>query len=133
MLLRKPSRDQLALGVALVAALATVGGLVWGFGQQLALARKMQVEEMRLERVVTAERMRHDGLVAQLKYIESDEYVEHWARVKARMAKSGEVAVVPLGDPSAEPVGDAQPAPVPSTQDRPFWVAWWELLFPATD
>ncbi len=133
MTLPKPNHGQLALGVTIAIALAIVGGLVWGFGQQLALARQMRAEEMRLEQAVAAEQTRHDDLVALMEYIESDEYVEHWAREETKMTRPGEVAVVPPASAGEELTGDAQPVQTPVPESRPFWVELWELLFGPAD
>jgi len=133
MALPKPNHSQFALGVTIVIALAIVGGLVWGFSQQLALARQMRAEEMRLEQAVASEQARNDDLVALMEYVQSDEYVEHWARGEAKMAKPGEVAIVPLASAGEEPTGDAQPAQTPVPESRPFWVELWELLFGPAD
>jgi len=129
MALSKPNRSRLAVGAAVVIALAIAGGIAWGFGQQLALAQQMRAKEMRLEQAVAAEQARHDDLVARLEYVKSDEYVEHWARKEAKMAKPGEVAVVPLVDVGDESNVDAQPAEKPVPESRPFWVEWWESIF----
>ena len=125
--LSKPDRSQLAIGIAVVIALAIVGGLVWGFGQQEARARQMRTEEIRLERAVAARQVYHDDLVAELEYVRSDEYVEQWAREDAKMARSGEVVVVVPKGSSAEPAVDALSTPTPEPQ--PFWVELWELVF----
>jgi len=123
------NRSQLAFGLAIVVALAIVGGIAWGFGQQLTLARQMQAEETRLEQTVAAEQARHDELVVQLEHVRSDEYVEHWARAKLKMAKRGEVAVVVVADAGEEPADGTQPIPTPDPDSQPFWVELWELIF----
>jgi cell division protein FtsB len=128
--LLKPKRSQLAVGVAVTIAMAIVGGLAWGFGQQLMLARQMRSEESNLERLVAAEQARHEELAAQLEYVRSDEYVEHWARAEAKMARAGEIAVIVLADSDEGPADDGQPAPTPEPEAKPFWVEWWELVFP---
>jgi cell division protein FtsB len=127
--LLKPSRSHFAAGVALIIVLAIVGGLMWGFGQQLALGRQMQAEEARLVQAVATEQASSDALAAQLEYVKTDEYVEHWARAEAKMARSGEVAVVPLVDATAEPETDALPTPAPEPEARSFWSELWELVF----
>ena len=120
-------RNRLAFGVAAVVAAAVVAAIVWGFARQLVLAHQMQVEEQRLEQAVAAEQARYDELVAQLEYVRSDEYVEHWARAEARMARPGETAVVVVAESGAEQPGEAQPTPPPPAQPEPFWVTLWEL------
>jgi cell division protein FtsB len=127
--LPKPNRSHFAVGIALIIALAIVGGLAWAFGQQLTLARQMQAEEARLVQAVATEQASNDALAAQLEYTKSDEYVEHWARAEAKMARPGEVAVVPLVDATAEPAADAQPTPAPEPAARSFWAELWELVF----
>ena len=129
----KLNRSQLVVGVSIVFALAIVGGLTWRFGQQLVLARQMWAEEVRLEQVVVTEEARRQDLVTQLEYVKSDEYVEHWARKEVKMAKPGEVAVVPLVSAGEGPSGDEQPAATPTPEPRPFWVEWWESLFGPSD
>jgi cell division protein FtsB len=129
MSLPKPKRGQLAVGVAIAIALAIMGGLVWGFGQQLALAQQMRAEEMRLEQTVAAEQARHDDLVAQLEYVRSDEYVEHWARAEMKMARPGEVAIVVPKNVSEELASEVQPTLTPEPEAQPFWVELWELVF----
>ena len=129
MTLPKPNRNQLAVGVAVVIALAIVGGIAWGFGQRLSLEQQMRAEEKRLEQAVADEEARHDDLVSQLEYVKSDEHVENWARKEMKMARPGEVAVVPLVSAGEEPASDAQPTPTPVPESRPFWVEWRKSLF----
>ena len=128
MSLPKPSRNQIAVGVAVVIAVGVVGGLAWGFGRQLVLAQQMRTEERRLEQLVAAEQARHDELVARSEYVQSDEYVERWARVEAKMARAGEVAVVVLADPVEEPATGTQPTPTPEPEPRSLWVKLRELV-----
>ena len=144
----KPSRNQLAIGLAAALALAIVGGLVWGFGRQLALARQMREEQIRLEQAVAAEEACHKALVTRLQYVKSDEYVERWAREEAGMAKPGEVVVVPLADADSgedagdgvgdgvggeEPTDNSQPEQTSPSASRPVWVELWELIFGPTE
>ncbi len=93
---RKSGSNRVALGLATLITLPLVLVLLWGLGQQLLLAHRMRVEERRLEALVAQAQARHDELLARLDYVRSDEYVEHWARAEAGMARPGEVAVVLL-------------------------------------
>jgi cell division protein FtsB len=90
------TNQRLAAIIAGVVILIIVGGLAWGFGQQLMLAHQIQGEETQLEQEVATEQAKHDYLNEQLEYVQSDEYVEYWARTEARLTKLGEVAVVIL-------------------------------------
>ncbi len=129
MRLPKLDRSQLAVGVAAAISLVVVGGLVWGFSQQVARARQMRAEEARLEQAVAAEQMHHDGLVARLKYVESDAYVEQWARKDAKMAKPGEVVVLVVDESDTEPVVDVPPTSTVDSESQSFWVELRELFF----
>ena len=128
MSLPKPNRSQVAVGVVVAVAVAVVGGLAWGFGQQLVLARQMRIEEKRLEQLVAAEQARHDELVARSEYAGSDETVEHWARAEAKMTRPGEVAVVVLTDSSAGPDVNVEPTPTPEPEGQSFWARLRELV-----
>ncbi|MEE8389593.1 MAG: hypothetical protein V3S14_02200 [Anaerolineae bacterium] len=124
--LPKPDRNQLAIGIAAIIALTIVGGLVWGFGPQVALARQMRVEEMRLERAVAAKQTYHDDLVAQLEYVKSDGYVEQWAREDVKMTRPGEVLVLVLKESDVESAVDVSFTPVPEPESQPFWIELWK-------
>jgi cell division protein FtsB len=133
MQLPKLDRSRLAVGVAAVISFVAVGGLVWGLGQQVVRARQMRVEEVRLERAVAAKRAHHDDLVAQLEYVQSDAYVEQWARKDAKMARPGEVVVVVPKESGTEPVVDAPSASTVDSESQPFWVELWDLVFASAD
>ena len=125
----KLDRNQLAVAIAATAVAAIVVGIVWGVGQQVARARQMRAEEIRLEQAVAAKQAYYDELVVQLEYVRSDEYVEQWAREDAKMSRPGEVVVVVLDDVATETVVDTTPAPTVEPESRPFWVELWELVF----
>ena len=125
----KLDRNQIAVGIAAAIVAAIVVGMVWGFGQQIARARQMRAEELRLEQAVAAKQTYHDGLVIRLEYVHSDEYVEQWARKDAKMARPGEVVVVVLDDAATDPSASTTPAPGAEPESRPFWVELWELIF----
>ncbi len=129
MLRLKIDRNRLAVGIAAAVVTAIVGGIVWGFGQQVARARQMRAEELRLEQAVAAKQAYHDELAAQLEYVRSDEYVEQWAREDAKMARPGEVIVVVLDATDTEQEVDATPTPTPEPEPKSFWVEFWELIF----
>ena len=105
------SNQRIATIVAGVAILVVAGVITWGFSQQLMLARQMQQEETQLEQEVKGEQDHYDDLTTHLEYVQSDEYVEYWARTEARMAKIGEIVVVMITDTDEEPSADVQPSP----------------------
>lgn len=133
MKLPKLDHSQLAVGVVAAFSLVVVGGLVWGFSQQVTRAQQMRAEEVRLEQAVAAEQVYHDDLAAHLKYVQSDAYVEQWARKDAKMARPGEVVVVVLDESGTEPVINVPSTSTVDSESQPFWVELRELLFSSTE
>ena len=119
MSLPTPSSGRIAIGIILSTVVVIVGSIAWGFTQQVARARLMRAEEVRLEQTVTARQTHHEELVAQLDYVHSDEYVEKWAREDARMAKPGEVVIILLEDPGPESRSNPQPTATPPPTNTP--------------
>ena len=111
-----------AVAVTVVAAVL----LALGFNSRLTAIRQMRQDEARLKQAVATEETRQAGLKSYLDYVRSESYVEHWARVDARMAKTGEVAVIPVAPTASQP-GSNSPAPVqaPAT----ILDEWWALFF----
>jgi len=129
MALFQPGRGRLAVYITLGIAVAIGGGLAWAFSHQIAAARQMQAEELRLEQVVAAKQAHHKALEAQLEYVKSDECVEQWAREDAKMSKPGEVVVIVVkGSPDYSAL-EPSPTPTPKPEARPFWQELWELAF----
>ena len=111
-----------AVAVTIVAAVL----LALGFNSRLTAIRQMRQDEAYLKQAVAAEETRQAGLKTYLDYVRSDSYVEHWARVDARMIKAGEGAVVPVAPAAGQSVTDS-PAPV----QAPVTILdeWWLLFF----
>jgi len=72
-------------------------------------------------------------LTRERDYVQSDDYVESWARDEGKMLLPGEHLVIPVGsqniaEATAEPA--AQQAAVQTTPpDPPKWQLWWALFF----
>lgn len=129
----KLDRFRIAVGAGILLVVFVVVGLGWAFFQQLALADELRRETRQLEQAVATQRAHQAYLTATLTYVHTDAYVEKWARTEAKMAKPGEVLLIPIGGsedaepastPPAQPEGVAPPVP----EDRPFWVVWWGAL-----
>jgi cell division protein FtsB len=112
---------------ALIAAAICL--LAFNFNSRLATIRRMSQDEARLAESVAAEEARQANLNALRGYVAGDGYVEHWARVEARMIKPHEVLVVPVAPsrPSAASFPVAPPR-APAT----IMEEWWSLFFGAT-
>jgi cell division protein FtsB len=133
MSLPKISHSRLVTVVVIAVVIVIVGGLVWGFGQQLVLARQMRSEEVRLEQKVAAEQARNEELAARLAYVRSSEYVEQWARTEMKMTRPGEVVVIVVSDSDDGTGDEPQSSPPSKPESRPFWVELWELIFTPSD
>jgi cell division protein FtsB len=129
----KLDRFRIAMGAGILLAVVIVGGLGWAFFQQLALAEELRDEARQLEQAVATQRAHQGHLTATLTYVQTDQYVEEWAREEAKMVKPGEVLVLPIASSAGaarQPTPTAQPAdaapPVP--EDQPFWLVWWHAF-----
>ena len=100
--------------------------LAINFSARLATMRQMSQEETRLKQSVAVEEARQVNLNAMRGYVASDSYVEHWARVEARMVKPNEVSVIPVA-PSVTQV--ASPSTIPVRVPATIFDEWWTLFF----
>ena len=82
-------------GLWLVAVALLAVPLLAGFNERLSMSRQLFEEESRLQHQIEVERARLEFLQQYQTLVNSDAYVEWWARVQARMTRPGEVAVVP--------------------------------------
>lgn len=129
----KLDRFRIAMGAGILLVVAIVGGLGWAFFQQLALAEELGKETRQLEQAVATQRAHQGYLTATLTYVHTDAYVEEWAREEAKMAKPGEVLVIPVGssrdaEALSTPPTQSEDAMASAPEDRPFWVVWWQAL-----
>jgi hypothetical protein len=109
------------LGVVAVLALP----LLADFNVRLAYNRQLAAEEAKLQQQIVAEQSRQTALHELESYVKSEAYVEDWAR-RARLAKSGEVPVVPV-PLELDRESDVTP---PTTSSAPdLQSEWWRVLF----
>jgi hypothetical protein len=115
-------------GPQIVIILVLLAGLFLtvDFNRRLALNRRIDADEHTLRQEVAAAEARQVELLTEIDYVQSDAYVERWARYEAKMVKPGEVLVVPLALPPPPDVNSPPPPPPPTPQP---WEAWWELFF----
>jgi cell division protein FtsB len=109
------TRRQIIAGGSLLVAAAIVVAIVWAFAQQLVLAQRMENEMADLELVLATKEARYDDLVERRAYVHTDTYVEEWAREEMRMARPGEVLIVPsrelVDEDAVAAAADMQEAP----------------------
>ena len=129
----KLDRVRIATGAVILVVVLVVGAIGWAFIEQLSLAQELQGEARKLEALVATREARRDQLTATLAYVQTDEYVEEWAREELKMARPGEVIVIPLVSAGGERQDGGvieEESPAHELPDsRPFWVVWWEAIF----
>ena len=108
------------VGLAL-AALPVLGA----FNARLAVSRQLLEEETRLQHAIDYERSRAQLLEKYEQYAKTDAYVEGWAR-RARMAKPGEIAVVPVMPADTEELGQSSDV---GGLSRDHVFEWWAAFF----
>ena len=98
----------------LIATLILIVPLTVDINRRMSIIRRMQQEEVHLEQDLAEVQAEQEVLETRLEFVKSDNYVEQWARVEARMALPGEVAIVPMTAQSPESVAS------PAESDRPL-------------
>lgn len=101
------------------------------FQRALTLQRTLQSERATLIPMLTAQAQEQATLVFELTRVQSDAYVEEWARKHGGMVQEGEVLVIPL-PPTATPTPVPTPrptlSPTPTPTAMPFWLRWWRTI-----
>lgn len=90
--------------------------------------RLVGIGEESLQQEISLEATRQIELQATLEYVQSNDYVEAYARDEGGLILPGEKRIVPM--PVEAPPGtspQAEPTPDPAAAARP-WQAWWQLL-----
>ena len=131
--LRAPSRAQLATALAVVIGLAAIVGIVSSFGQELTSARENRTEIARLEQAIDEEQARIRGLTERLEYVQSDVFLEQWARESMKLGRPDDIVVIPVDDVDEIATPAPEQAPAPVAEAEPAWVEMWELVFNSTE
>ena len=131
--LRAPSRAQMAAALAVVIGLSAIAGIVSSFGRQLASARGNWIEIARLEQAIDDKQARTRGLAERLEYVQSDGFVEQWARESVKLGRPDDIVVIPVDDADERANLEPEQEPVPDAEARPLLVELWALIFNSTD
>ena len=123
------NRSHMVTSFSVIVIILLAGGISWAFARQIVLHSQMRVEEERLEAAVQTAMAQQGHLTATLEYVRSEQYVEQWAREDARMARPGEVIVIPLAPPARPAVDLSEAEETPSQEPEPLWMKIWEALF----
>jgi cell division protein FtsB len=128
---RQLSSTQVMFAVILAIALM----LAVQFSARIADERNLTAIRDTVEDEIELLRNEQADLIEELDYVQSDTYVEEWARSEGRMVRDGMVLVIPIA--SGESQNANQPetiepnaANVETTLPEPAnWQLWWELFF----
>ena len=110
----------------LVAVALLAVPLLAGFNERLSMSRQLFEEESRLQHQIEVERARLEFLQEYQTLVNSNAYVEWWARVQARMTRPGEVAVVPESPANQAASGMASGT---FALARDTASEWWAVFF----
>ena len=113
----------------LIAALILVVPLIADVNRRMGDIRRMHQKETELEQELTAVQAEQEALQEQLEYVNSDAYVEEWARVEARMTLTDEVAIVPVITEPTQQTGSAEGPSPPGDTSSSISNEWRSLFF----
>lgn len=129
---RKRTSQLSGLQIMFAAILAI--GLILGlnFTRLFSAGQPLQQTYNQLTSEITQLEKDQADLTRERDYVQSDDYVESWARDEGKMVLPGEHLVIPVGSQSAsevtpEPVQQAAVQTTPP--DPPKWQLWWALFF----
>jgi cell division protein FtsB len=116
------------------AAILSIGLiLALNFGSRIAESQPLQAAFYSVRDEIEVLRQEQAELTRLRDYVRSDVYVEQWARSEGKMARPGEILVVPV---PVESSVEATPEPeiiftdVQTTPPEPDpWEIWWALFF----
>jgi cell division protein FtsB len=108
--------------------LAVIGILILGdLNRRMADAHRLERDANFLETEVVQLEQEQDRLSTQIAQGDSDVAVERWARMQAKLARDGEVLIVPI--PAGGYVEPPLPTPTPFPLPPSRLEVWWVLLF----
>jgi hypothetical protein len=137
----KPKKPPLFSGTqfAAIVVLTIALFLVIDFGRRTTAGYYVSQTEQRLDAEIEALLEQQEALQERLEYVQTDEFVERWAREQAHMVRPGDRRLIVVTPPASAPGEDPQPAePLPSDsvttpaaalEPVPNWHHWWRLFW----
>jgi len=103
--------------------------LASAFIRAWATNQALQEDLEMLEPMLTTAAQDQATLYAELTRVQSDAYVEQWAREHAGMVLPHETLVIPvIPTATATPTPSPTPIPTPTPTPVPFWKTWWRSI-----
>jgi cell division protein FtsB len=129
----QPSSHLSSIQIMFAAILAI--GLILAINFSTRIASNRTQREIYADVEAEVERLTAEQatLIAERDYVQSDVFVEQWARGEGKMVRAGEVLVVPLVPIDALVQSTPVPRSVVEVQTSPpqpeNWMLWWALFF----
>jgi len=121
-------------GVQIMFAAILAVGLILAinFSSRIAAGQPLQDEFLRVSEEIIALQQTQAALIAERDYVQSDPYVEQWARDEGKMVRQGEVLVIPVPsgvtvEPTPNPQQSFEVETMPPEPET--WMVWWALFF----
>ncbi len=134
----EPRRPRLLNGTqvmfAVIVAIALM--LAVNFSSRVTADRELRRVRDAVQNEIDQLRREQAALIERLNFVQSDAFIEQWARSQGRMVREGEVLLVlfPMMDANAESTPEAVVFATPSpliAETPPAWHSWWALFFDA--
>lgn len=124
---RKRSSVSVTQFVALIVATVALS-LIVDLGHKVAVYRHLQREEARLEQEIGFEEERRDYLEGLQEQVQTEKFLDDWARREQKMVQPGEKLIVPRfeGAPLAPQIHSQQES---QSSEGSHWQEWWKLFF----
>jgi len=126
---KRSSKLSLVQFLAIIAITLSLS-LIVDFGRKATASYRIRQEEVRLEQEVAALEARQRELKERKAIVQSDAFVEQWAREEMHLVRAEETAVMPIiphRTQTAE-VRKGGEAEVIGERESPCWQVWWALF-----
>lgn len=127
-------RNNQLSGVQVIFAAILAIGLILAinFSTRISSSRLQREVYQTVQAEVNALQQERATLIAERDHVQSEAFVEQWARGEGKMIRPGEVLVIPLAESS-----NRLPTPTPqatvdvetSPPEPEPWTLWWSLFF----
>ncbi|MCR4408391.1 MAG: septum formation initiator family protein [Anaerolineae bacterium] len=124
-----PSKPSLIQFLTIIAITLTLS-LIVDFGRKATANYRIQQEEARLSKEIAILEARQEELKRWKAIVQSDTFVEQWARQEMHLVRAGETAVMPLipQRPQIAQSPEVSPLQTAEEQELPCWQVWWALF-----
>jgi cell division protein FtsB len=107
--------------------------LAINFSSRVSADRELRAVRDAVQQEIDQLRREQGQLIEQLNYVQSDAFIEAWARSEGRMVREGEVLMVLFPAQNSAAAGPT-PEPLPVlppevTLPTPTWQLWWAMFF----